>query len=122
MCEVTGHRSQVTGPRAGAAEQSSTLSAGPAEPVSTLSAVAEEPQLSPLAEALTSVGDRWTLLIIEALLDGPRRFGDLQSELQKAINFLTKGRHGAALDVLRDILKDLRQSQPGSSKSKDQKK
>jgi hypothetical protein len=48
--------------------------------------------------------------------------GDLQSELQKAIDFLTKGRHGAALDVLRDILKDLRQSQPGSSKSKDQRK
>jgi hypothetical protein len=47
---------------------------------------------------------------------------DLQSELQKAIDFLTKGRHGAALDVLRDILKDLRQSQPGSSKSKDQRK
>jgi hypothetical protein len=47
---------------------------------------------------------------------------DLQSELQKAIDFLTKGRHGAALDVLRDTLKDLRQSQPGSSKSKDQRK
>ena len=38
----------------------------------------EEPQLSPLAEALSSVGDRWTLLVIQALLDGPRRFGDLQ--------------------------------------------
>jgi DNA-binding HxlR family transcriptional regulator len=32
---------------------------------------------SPLAEALDRVGDRWTLLIVEALLDGPRRFGDL---------------------------------------------
>ncbi|MEA2441054.1 MAG: hypothetical protein QOH76_2478 [Thermoleophilaceae bacterium] len=30
-----------------------------------------------LAEALERVGDRWTLLIVEALLDGPRRFGDL---------------------------------------------
>jgi DNA-binding HxlR family transcriptional regulator len=33
---------------------------------------------SPLAEALAAVGDRWTLLIVEALLDGPRRFNDLQ--------------------------------------------
>src|SRR6266513_4975044 len=45
-------------------------------------AVAEEPQISPLAEALASVGDRWTLLIVAALLDGPRRFGDLEKELQ----------------------------------------
>jgi DNA-binding HxlR family transcriptional regulator len=33
---------------------------------------------SALAEALAAVGDRWTLLIVEALLDGPRRFNDLQ--------------------------------------------
>jgi DNA-binding HxlR family transcriptional regulator len=37
---------------------------------------------SPLAAALDSVGDRWTLRVVEALLDGPRRFGDLESELQ----------------------------------------
>ena len=36
---------------------------------------------SPLEEALASVGDRWTLLVINALLEGPRRFGDLQREL-----------------------------------------
>ena len=36
---------------------------------------------TPLAAALDSVGDRWTLLLVEALLEGPRRFGDLQSEL-----------------------------------------
>jgi DNA-binding HxlR family transcriptional regulator len=36
---------------------------------------------SPLAEALASVGDRWTLQVVAALLDGPRRFGDLQREL-----------------------------------------
>jgi DNA-binding HxlR family transcriptional regulator len=36
---------------------------------------------SPLAAALDSVGDRWTLLLVEALLDGPRRFGDLQEAL-----------------------------------------
>ncbi len=38
--------------------------------------MAEQP--SPLAAALDAVGDRWTLLVVEALLDGPRRFGDLQ--------------------------------------------
>jgi DNA-binding HxlR family transcriptional regulator len=36
---------------------------------------------SPLAEALAAVGDRWTLLVVAALLDGPRRFGDLEAEL-----------------------------------------
>jgi DNA-binding HxlR family transcriptional regulator len=33
---------------------------------------------SPLSEALARVGDRWTLLVVEALLDGPRRFNELQ--------------------------------------------
>jgi DNA-binding HxlR family transcriptional regulator len=32
---------------------------------------------TPLAAALERVGDRWSLLLIEALLDGPRRFSDL---------------------------------------------
>jgi DNA-binding HxlR family transcriptional regulator len=36
---------------------------------------------SALAHALDAVGDRWTLLLVAALLDGPRRFGDLQDEL-----------------------------------------
>ncbi len=36
---------------------------------------------SPLHIALSKVGDRWTLLVIDALLDGPRRFGDLQEEV-----------------------------------------
>jgi DNA-binding HxlR family transcriptional regulator len=36
---------------------------------------------SPLEAALTRVGDRWTLLVIHALLDGPRRFGDLAAEV-----------------------------------------
>ena len=34
---------------------------------------------SALADALAAVGDRWTLLVIAALLDGPQRFGDLQT-------------------------------------------
>jgi DNA-binding HxlR family transcriptional regulator len=34
-------------------------------------------ETSPLAAALGRVGDRWSLLLVEALLDGPRRFNDL---------------------------------------------
>jgi DNA-binding HxlR family transcriptional regulator len=40
-----------------------------------------ESTVSPLAAALDSVGDRWTLLLVEALLDGPRRFGALEEDL-----------------------------------------
>src|SRR4051812_10319400 len=36
---------------------------------------------SPLADALARVGDRWTLLAVAALLDGPRRFNELQEAL-----------------------------------------
>jgi DNA-binding HxlR family transcriptional regulator len=36
---------------------------------------------SPLAEALARVGDRWTLLVVEALLAGPRRFNDLLGQI-----------------------------------------
>jgi DNA-binding HxlR family transcriptional regulator len=32
---------------------------------------------SPLAAALARVGDRWSLLLVEALLPGARRFGEL---------------------------------------------
>ena len=50
-----------------------------------------EPSSSPLAAALDSVGDRWTLLLVEALLDGPRRFGDLQEQVPRiAPNVLTQ--------------------------------
>lgn len=36
---------------------------------------------SPLAEALSRVGDRWTLLLVEALLTGPGRFNDLLDQI-----------------------------------------
>jgi DNA-binding HxlR family transcriptional regulator len=39
------------------------------------------PAASPLADAVSRVGDRWTLLAIAALLDGPRRFNELQEAL-----------------------------------------
>jgi len=34
---------------------------------------------SPLELALERVGDRWSLLVVEALLDAPRRFNELQA-------------------------------------------
>jgi DNA-binding HxlR family transcriptional regulator len=36
---------------------------------------------SPLAEALGRVGDRWTLLVVHALLGGSRRFNDLLEQI-----------------------------------------
>ncbi len=36
---------------------------------------------SGLGTALARVGDRWTLLIVQALLDGPRRFNELSGDL-----------------------------------------
>ena len=51
---------------------------------------------SPLQEAVVRVGDRWTLLIVEALLDGPRRFNDLTDELP-----------GIASNILSQRLKEL---------------
>ena len=45
---------------------------------------------TPLAAALERVGDRWSLLLIEALLDGPRRFTELAADLDGiAPNILT---------------------------------
>jgi DNA-binding HxlR family transcriptional regulator len=46
---------------------------------------------SPLEEALARVGDRWTLLLIGALQQGPRRFNDLLAEVPGiAPNILTQ--------------------------------
>ncbi len=36
---------------------------------------------SALADALSRIGDRWTLLAIAALLDGPLRFNELQEAM-----------------------------------------
>jgi DNA-binding HxlR family transcriptional regulator len=52
---------------------------------------AQDPAASPLVDALDAVGDRWTLLVVAALLDEPRRFGDLQRALPGiAANVLTQ--------------------------------
>jgi DNA-binding HxlR family transcriptional regulator len=47
-------------------------------------------RVEPLDAALERVGDRWTLLVVDALLDGPRRFGELRYALPAiAPNILT---------------------------------
>ena len=36
-------------------------------------------ETTPLDRALARVGDRWTLLVVDALLEGPRRYGELST-------------------------------------------
>jgi len=54
-------------------------------------AEAQPPSPSPLGEAVARVGDRWALLLVHALLAGPRRFNDLQKDVPGiAPNVLTQ--------------------------------
>jgi DNA-binding HxlR family transcriptional regulator len=51
------------------------------------------PSVTPdgLTRATARVGDRWTILLIESLLGGPRKFGELGEQLDGiAPNILTK--------------------------------
>jgi DNA-binding HxlR family transcriptional regulator len=41
----------------------------------------DEAVTSGLDEAMARVGDRWTLLVVDALLVGPRRFSELQGDI-----------------------------------------
>ncbi len=59
-------------------------------------AAVSESQASALAVALERVGDRWSLLVVEALLGGPRRFGELATAVP-----------GIAPNVLTDRLRRL---------------
>lgn len=44
--------------------------------------------MTDLAAALDVVGSRWALLVVEQLLEGPRRYGDLQRALGAPTNML----------------------------------
>ena len=44
--------------------------------------------MSDLPAALEVVGDRWALLIVGRLLEGPQRYGDLQRDLGVPTNIL----------------------------------
>ena len=37
--------------------------------------------MTPLDLALARVGDRWTLLVVDTLLDGPRRYGEVSAAI-----------------------------------------
>lgn len=44
-----------------------------------------------LSSALARVGDRWSLLVVDALMDGPRRFGEIHEAIPGiATNVLTQ--------------------------------
>jgi DNA-binding HxlR family transcriptional regulator len=55
---------------------------------------------SGLEAALDRVGDRWSLLVVDALLEGPRRFGELRKALP-----------GIAPNILTDRLRRLEREQ-----------
>lgn len=58
-----------------------------------------------LAVALEIVGPRWALLIVDALLEKPKRYGDLQRELGIPTNMLaTRLRELEAAGVIARIL------------------
>jgi DNA-binding HxlR family transcriptional regulator len=40
-------------------------------------------ELDLLAHALAVLGDRWTLVVVGSLLDGPQRYGDLQARVPR---------------------------------------
>jgi DNA-binding HxlR family transcriptional regulator len=54
------------------------------------------PSLPALRHAVAAIGDRWTLQVVAALLDGPLRFGDLRAAVP-----------GIAPNVLTDRLRRL---------------
>ena len=62
--------------------------------------VVAPPSPTALEAALDRVGDRWSLLIVDALLDGPRRFGEVRDALP-----------GIAPNILTDRLRRLEREQ-----------
>src|SRR5687768_16325629 len=69
----------------------------PVAPLRDMTEIAgESGEGSVLDAALARVGDRWSFLIVEALLDGPRRFNDLVAEVS-----------GIAPNILTDRLRKL---------------
>ncbi|MBA2516156.1 MAG: helix-turn-helix transcriptional regulator [Solirubrobacterales bacterium] len=53
---------------------------------------------SPLGDALARVGDRWTLLVVAGLLDGPKRFNELQEGLDGIAPNVLSGRLKALVE------------------------
>ena len=72
------------------------VSGSAAQDASPRPAPREPEAASPLDAALQRVGDRWSFLLVETLLDGPRRF-----------NELTEALPGLAPNILTDRLRRL---------------
>jgi len=53
---------------------------------------------SPLGDALAQVGDRWTLLVVANLLEGPKRFNELQEGLDGIAPNVLSGRLKALVE------------------------
>lgn len=76
---VPGVRATDRGPTVAGDPGDPTVAAARAATIAVAASSPGEPSGSPgLAAALDRVGDRWSLLLVEALLDGPRRFGELE--------------------------------------------
>ncbi len=63
------------------------------------------PGVNPLDEAVARVGDRWSLLVVNALLRGPRKFGELIADVPGvAPNILTRRlRHLEREGIIRPV-------------------
>jgi len=81
-------------PKPSSADRTPNASAAQSRAMSEGAPNADRP--SPLQAALDRVGDRWCLLVVESLLEGPLRFNDLQATLP-----------GIAPNILSDRLKRL---------------
>jgi DNA-binding HxlR family transcriptional regulator len=67
-----------------------------ASPVAYDPGMADRAASDPLAAALDRIGDRWSPRVVAALLDGPRRYGELQTDVA-----------GIAPNILADRLRRL---------------
>jgi DNA-binding HxlR family transcriptional regulator len=81
----------VAGPYDGAMTEPASSAPAPTVPAAADRASTAPAAVSPLDEAVARVGDRWALLLVQALLDGPRRFNELAEALPGiAPNVLSK--------------------------------
>ncbi len=81
---------QATAPQATAPQAPDPRSPAPPAPEALAHQAMEATASEALDLAVAKVGDRWTLLIVNALLEGPRRFKDLAGSLPGlAPNILT---------------------------------
>ena len=99
--QVTPYRATRTGASPGPAvayhgPMARAHDSPPAGPTSPTSPAGPTSETTPLAAALDRIGDRWSPRIVEALLAGPLRYGELQASVA-----------GIAPNILADRLRRL---------------